>query len=222
VWITQKDIDVEIGNMKKYRRLRQIIDYQRFQISTAIIGIIWIGWDYAIMELQPLTSPLSIPQIIYDRIWSSGGMILTGENRRTRRKTCPSTTLFTTNPTWARTPVPAVRSRRLTNSCYRIHPYQPSVSNRFTGTASYTCKPIGWSCLSRVRWMGLFAWCIKGYTGLLEWIMAEICRRIWMQQAMYFFALVFICFAERRTGNWNPCRHMALLHSRIHKHWLTN
>jgi hypothetical protein len=35
------------------------------------------------------------------------GMILTGENRRTRRKTCPSATLSTTNPTglaWARTP----------------------------------------------------------------------------------------------------------------------
>jgi hypothetical protein len=27
-------------------------------------------------------------------------MILTGENRRTRRKTCPSATLSTTNPTW--------------------------------------------------------------------------------------------------------------------------
>jgi hypothetical protein len=31
---------------------------------------------------------------------SDGGMILTGENRRTRRKTCPSATLTTTNPTW--------------------------------------------------------------------------------------------------------------------------
>jgi hypothetical protein len=31
---------------------------------------------------------------------SDGGMILTGENRRTRRKTCPSATLFTINPTW--------------------------------------------------------------------------------------------------------------------------
>jgi hypothetical protein len=29
-----------------------------------------------------------------------GGMILTGENRRTRRKTCLSATLSTTNPTW--------------------------------------------------------------------------------------------------------------------------
>jgi hypothetical protein len=31
---------------------------------------------------------------------SDGGMILTGENRRTRRETCPSATLSTTNPTW--------------------------------------------------------------------------------------------------------------------------
>jgi hypothetical protein len=31
---------------------------------------------------------------------SDGVMILTGENRRTRRKTCPSATLSTTNPTW--------------------------------------------------------------------------------------------------------------------------
>jgi hypothetical protein len=31
---------------------------------------------------------------------SDGGMILTVENRRTRRKTCPSATLSTTNPTW--------------------------------------------------------------------------------------------------------------------------
>jgi hypothetical protein len=28
-----------------------------------------------------------------------GGMILTGKTRRTRRKTCPSATLSTTNPT---------------------------------------------------------------------------------------------------------------------------
>jgi hypothetical protein len=31
---------------------------------------------------------------------SDGGMILTGKNRRTRRKTCPSATLSATNPTW--------------------------------------------------------------------------------------------------------------------------
>jgi hypothetical protein len=31
---------------------------------------------------------------------SDGGMILTGENLRIRRKTCPSATLSTTNPTW--------------------------------------------------------------------------------------------------------------------------
>jgi hypothetical protein len=31
---------------------------------------------------------------------SDGGMILTGENRKTRRNTCLSATLSTTNPTW--------------------------------------------------------------------------------------------------------------------------
>jgi hypothetical protein len=31
---------------------------------------------------------------------SDGGMILTGENRRTRRRTCSSAILSTTSPTW--------------------------------------------------------------------------------------------------------------------------
>jgi hypothetical protein len=31
---------------------------------------------------------------------NDGGMILTGENRRTQRKPCSSATLSTTNPTW--------------------------------------------------------------------------------------------------------------------------
>jgi hypothetical protein len=47
----------------------------------------------------PLTGPLSVPQMIYEWIWSSGGMILTGENRRNRRKTCHSAALSTKNPT---------------------------------------------------------------------------------------------------------------------------
>jgi hypothetical protein len=46
-----------------------------------------------------LKGPLSILHMIHEWIWSSGGMILTGENRRTRKKTCPSATLSTTNPT---------------------------------------------------------------------------------------------------------------------------
>jgi hypothetical protein len=44
--------------------------------------------------------PIVLPSD-YIWVWGSGGMmILTGENRRTRRKTCPSATLSTTNPTW--------------------------------------------------------------------------------------------------------------------------
>jgi hypothetical protein len=43
-------------------------------------------------------------------------MQLTGENRRTRGKTCPSATLSTTNPTWTETGSnldrPCLRGRR--------------------------------------------------------------------------------------------------------------
>jgi hypothetical protein len=42
--------------------------------------------------------PLSIPQMIREQTWSIGGMILTGANWRTRRKTCPRDTLSTENP----------------------------------------------------------------------------------------------------------------------------
>jgi hypothetical protein len=50
--------------------------------------------------------------------------ILTGENRRTRRKTCPSVTLSTTNPTWIDPGAnPSVRSQR------------PATNDRSHGTA---------------------------------------------------------------------------------------
>jgi hypothetical protein len=43
---------------------------------------------------------LGSQRVIHKWIWSSGGMILTGRNRRTRRETCPSATLSSTNSTW--------------------------------------------------------------------------------------------------------------------------
>jgi hypothetical protein len=53
--------------------------------------------DY-IYEPRPPAGILFTPQMI--RVWSYGGMILTGENRRIRWRTCPSATVSTTNPTW--------------------------------------------------------------------------------------------------------------------------
>jgi hypothetical protein len=53
--------------------------------STVIVAVVW---EFVSVELRPLTGPLSIPQMIHEWIRSSGGMILTGENRRTLRKTC--------------------------------------------------------------------------------------------------------------------------------------
>jgi hypothetical protein len=49
--------------------------------------------------------------------WRHDGMILTGEHRRTRRNTCPSATLSTTNPTRltrAQTRASAMRGQGLT------------------------------------------------------------------------------------------------------------
>jgi hypothetical protein len=44
---------------------------------------------------------------------STGGMKLTGENRSTRRKTCPSAMLSTTNPTWTEPgSIPGLRGER--------------------------------------------------------------------------------------------------------------
>jgi hypothetical protein len=44
---------------------------------------------------------------------SDGGMILTGENRRTRIKTCPSVTFSTTNPSWTDSDAnPGLRGKR--------------------------------------------------------------------------------------------------------------
>jgi hypothetical protein len=59
---------------------------------------------------------------------SDGGMILTGENRTTRRETCPSASLSTTNPTWI-DPVanPGLRGKR------------PATNDLSHGTALWPC-----------------------------------------------------------------------------------
>jgi hypothetical protein len=55
-------------------------------------------WDY-VSELWPLTGPLFISRWCVS-MENNGEMILTGETRRTLRKTCPISTLSTTNHTW--------------------------------------------------------------------------------------------------------------------------
>jgi hypothetical protein len=44
-------------------------------------------------EVQPQMALVHPPDDI--QVWNHGGMILTGENGRTRRKTCPSVTMST-------------------------------------------------------------------------------------------------------------------------------
>jgi hypothetical protein len=77
---------------------------------------------------------------------SDGGMILTGENQRTWRKTCPSATLSTTNSTWID---PGLRGERpatndLSHGTAQDVPYRDSnpVSQRPRPT-SQTARPLG-------------------------------------------------------------------------------
>jgi hypothetical protein len=53
--------------------------------------------------------------MMYEYIWSNNGMTVTGEKHRTWRKTCPSATLSTKNPTWTALGMnPGLRSEKPT------------------------------------------------------------------------------------------------------------
>jgi hypothetical protein len=67
--------------------------------------------------------------------------ILTGENRRTRIKTCPSVTLSTTNPTWIDPEAnPGLRGER------------PATNDLSHGTALHSCFTLGTSNVLK-RWV---------------------------------------------------------------------
>jgi hypothetical protein len=65
--------------------------------NTLLLLLFMSRGRYHVSELRPLTGLLFIRR--YMSVEIRGGMILTGKNRRTRRKTCPSATLSTINPT---------------------------------------------------------------------------------------------------------------------------
>lgn len=58
------------------------------------------GFYYNTSYLQVLYSTLSQLWIIHHRLWSFGGITLTGRNWNTQRKMCPSAILSTIHPTW--------------------------------------------------------------------------------------------------------------------------
>jgi hypothetical protein len=121
-------------------------------------SVFWLwGWDWRLTELRPLLRAYCSTKDNNERVKETfsfnfqkrgahGGIILAGENWRTRRKSCPSATLSTTNPTvWnrARAKAAAVRVRRLTtwaikdrlvkgitvSDMYRPYPLQFSLFN---------------------------------------------------------------------------------------------
>jgi hypothetical protein len=78
-----------------------------------------------------------------------GGMILSGGNRRTRRKNYPSATLSTTNPTWTDLGAnPGLRGER------------PVTSRLSHGTASLLCKNDCHECLIFLTFLSAVSRCI--------------------------------------------------------------
>jgi hypothetical protein len=76
---------------------------------------------------------------------SDGGQILTGENRRTLRKTCPSAILPTINPTWIDPGAnPGLRSER------------PATNDLSHGTAQVTRVTEGKDILGLGRSVHIF------------------------------------------------------------------
>jgi hypothetical protein len=61
----------------------------------------FLGWGGEAVQLarRPLTDLLYQPRAI-DECGAAGGMRIGRGNRSTRKKTCPSSTLSTTHPTW--------------------------------------------------------------------------------------------------------------------------
>jgi hypothetical protein len=59
-----------------------------------------MGWDVCLCGTSAANGSLSISQTIHGRMWSSGGMILTGENQMSRREMSPSASLWTVNSVW--------------------------------------------------------------------------------------------------------------------------
>jgi hypothetical protein len=101
------------------------INYQHSILSMAVFFfIVTMWWDYVSMELWLLTGPLSIHHMTNEWKCSSGGMILTGENWRTWRKTCPTSLCSPQIPhglTWKHSWASVVRIQQLT-ACAMARP----------------------------------------------------------------------------------------------------
>jgi hypothetical protein len=92
--MTQICLKLKLSHCTPRRRLRGERRYSSYSFSTlAVDGV--SGQRHAQAAFCHITHSQDDMSLESD-----GGMILTGENRRTRRKTCPSVTLSTINTTW--------------------------------------------------------------------------------------------------------------------------
>jgi hypothetical protein len=127
-----------------------------------------------------------IRHVIYMRMKGHSGKIFTGENRRARRKPCPSATLSTTNPTWTDPGAnPWLRGTRpATNRWPTVRPVRLVViwsvlthSGRYTHLRVlnsllkyYTCK--------QLKYSGNKQKCFELKSVRLYWCF-PVCGRLW-------------------------------------------
>jgi hypothetical protein len=89
----------------------------RVMIMMMFMLFVSMGRD-CVSELQPQQPYCSSPDDIW--VWSTSRIILRGENRNTRGKTCPSATLSTINTTWTKPEAkPRPRGDRPATNCVR-------------------------------------------------------------------------------------------------------
>jgi hypothetical protein len=93
--------------------------YRNVNIPTGhqpLLLFMLMGWGY-VSVLWPPTGQVFIRQVNMS-MDSHGGMILRENDQRIRRKTCPSATLSTINPTWTDSVTnPGLRSERPVSIC---------------------------------------------------------------------------------------------------------
>jgi hypothetical protein len=124
--------------------------------------------------LWPCNSPVvHPPDDIW--VWSPGGMILTEENWRTRRRTYPSAALSTINPTWNVLGLSAVRAQQITTRAmtWPKYPHNLRWLLELTVTAVSAEVVVGSHCFNNVN-QGHCCACYNLKWGHLESIVASV------------------------------------------------
>jgi len=81
------------GNFPTKKTTANITWHSSVSICTLLTNVTRVTKKHCFLEGSPVTET-------WKWLWNIDGIIVTGEHRRPRHKTCPSVILSTKNPTW--------------------------------------------------------------------------------------------------------------------------